>query len=132
MSSDLSILIHSSHNNIEEFAQEISKILSITLVRKIQDGEVFYEYESPSEWMRLWINDFENDMGIPFESYDFVLLLSAWGINGKGYEESSFQFAKRIFENLKQSENYDLLLVRDVQEVLMRHDIIPIGKDGRE
>lgn len=122
MATHFSITIRCGHKNIQEVADELSDILSIYWVRDIQHEEVFYEYSDASEWMRLWINDFENDAGIPFESYDFVLLLSALGINGISYEESSFQFAKRIFETLKQSENYDLLLVRDVQEILLSYD----------
>ena len=126
MSVSFSLCIRTGHTDIDALAQELSELLDIALTPQMESEEKFYE-SSPAtirEWMRVRHNYLEDDAGIPFESYEFVSPLWARYENSSGYVESSQQFGERIFELLKQSQKYDLILVRDVQEVLMQYDRI--------
>ena len=124
MGVDFILSIRTGHTDIDALAQELSQILDIGFTAQMDMEEKFYESSDATtmEWMRLRPNYLEDDAGIPFESYEFVLHVWARYKDSSGYVESSQRFGERIFEILKQSQKYDLVLTRDAQKILLRYE----------
>lgn len=59
-------------------------------------------------------HEYEDDRGIPFEQYDSLLTVRDFDSD----QERQEAVARRIFENLSTLGRYDLILVRDLQELL--------------
>ncbi|WP_328873568.1 hypothetical protein OHT76_27725 [Streptomyces sp. NBC_00287] len=59
-------------------------------------------------------HEYEDDHGMPFERYDSLLTVRDFDMN-LGRQEAA---ARRIFESLSALGRYDLILVRDLQELL--------------
>ncbi|MFF5495175.1 hypothetical protein [Streptomyces aquilus] len=59
-------------------------------------------------------HEYEDDHGMPFKRYDSLLTVRDFDADPKRQEAT----ARRIFENLRALGRYDLILVRDLQELL--------------
>ncbi|PWI17769.1 hypothetical protein DI272_29115 [Streptomyces sp. Act143] len=59
-------------------------------------------------------HEYEDDHGMPFQRYDSLLTIRDFDTDRKRQEAT----ARRIFENLRAFDRYDLILVRDLQELL--------------
>ncbi|WP_405731871.1 hypothetical protein OG885_16745 [Streptomyces sp. NBC_00028] len=59
-------------------------------------------------------HEYEDDHGMTFERYDSLLTVRDFGADPKRQEAT----ARQIFENLSALGRYDLILVRDLQELL--------------
>ncbi len=64
-------------------------------------------------------HDYDDDMGIPFESHPVVLTVRDLESNPDREERE----ARTIFEHLRQDTTYDMILVFDLQKLLLRTDI---------
>ncbi|WLW52524.1 hypothetical protein [Streptomyces sp. YU58] len=63
-------------------------------------------------------HEYEEDRGMPFEQYDSLLAVRDFDSDLKRQEAT----ARRIFERLAALDRYDLMLVRDLQELLASSD----------
>ncbi|GCB46338.1 hypothetical protein [Streptomyces sp. NL15-2K] len=59
-------------------------------------------------------HEYEEDHGVPFQQYDSLLTVRDFDSNPERQETT----ARRIFEYLSSLGRYDLILVRDLQELL--------------
>jgi hypothetical protein len=101
---------------LEDFVKDIEKLLEIKLQR-ISDGEeIVYEFRDPRVVFTVGTHDLANDREMNFEDYRYHL--SARALNISTEEERKKwrdEFARVIFQKLKTTQNYHLMLVEDIQ-----------------
>jgi hypothetical protein len=82
-------------------------------------------YEARTLYARVTIfgdHGFENDRDMPFEDYPYAIEIRATRDRHLATNvEQTAQWATRLFEQLKATERYNLLLVWDVQQKLQEH-----------
>ncbi|NUP18988.1 MAG: hypothetical protein HOZ81_23435 [Streptomyces sp.] len=64
-------------------------------------------------------HEYEDDHGMPFDRYDSLFTVRDFDSNLERQETT----ARRIFENLSALGRYNLILVRDLQELLASSDV---------
>ncbi len=129
--SEYNIYIVSSQS-IEEFAQTIDDTLGIKLLPVSEQKGLhnptfwvycFYDNTSP---MRVLITDdiYEvTDGDMDFPNYNYRLLVGVHGISA--YDEVKMltpSFARHVFDKLKMLDRYRMMLVRDVDTLIEKHD----------
>jgi hypothetical protein len=105
-----------SEVSLEDFVQDIEKLLGIKLQRISEGEEIFYEFRDPHVVFTVGTHDLANDRDMNFEDYRYHL--SARALNISTEEERKKwrdEFARVIFQKLKTTQNYHLILVEDTQ-----------------
>ena len=105
-----------SEVSLEDFVQDIEKLLEIKLQRISNGEEIFYEFRDPRVVFTVGTHDLVNDREMNFEDYRYHL--SARALNISTEEERQKwrdEFARDIFQKLKTTQNYHLMLVEDIQ-----------------
>ncbi|MDQ3249372.1 MAG: hypothetical protein M3Q45_09210 [Chloroflexota bacterium] len=95
---------------------ELEAILNIKFQLRAREDETWYEHSSPNLVLTVGQHEFENDRDIPFENYQYNIAL--WPINyatEAEWHKLRNDAAQRIFQQLKATHKYRLLLVDDVQ-----------------
>jgi hypothetical protein len=115
MSKSLDIFIE-SEVPIEVFVKEMETLLGVKLQPISDDEEIFYEFRDPQIVLSVGTHDFVNDRDMNFEDYHYDLSVRALNIsaeaNRKKWRE---KFAGTVFQKLKASRKYPLMLVEDIQ-----------------
>jgi hypothetical protein len=104
---------------LAEIRTELESTLGTELTSVFEDEEETYRLAAPSYLLILGRHDLIDDKGIPFQECPIQIAL--WATNVPDWEHSSqecLRTASSIFEALKTSRRYRLLLVRNVQELL--------------
>jgi len=113
---------------LEEIAAELESMLGNKLTPVCEDGEeTQYEWSAPSYELVLGAHDLLDDKGIPFEECPVQIAL--WATNVPDWEASRqecMNIAGSIFESLKATRRYRLLLVRNVQELLQQYSPVQL------
>jgi|SRR5215831_12263572 len=107
---------------LDEIAAELKSMLGIELTRICKNGEETYELAAPSYVLILGRHDLIDNKGIQFEQHPIQIAL--WATNIPDWETSRkecLRIASSIFEGLKSTRRYRLLLVRNVQELLQEY-----------
>ena len=108
---------------LEEFAGEVGRLLGMALQRESDDYEVSYRYSGPDVYLIVSKNDFENDQGLAFEDYRYDIAL--WPHRRPRFDETierwRSELAPTMFEKLKSTGRYHLMLVEGVQTRLDEH-----------
>lgn len=105
-----------------EMRTELESMLKMELTSTFEDDEETYRLATPSYLLILGTHDLIDDKGIPFE--ECPLQIALWATNVPDWETTSeecLRTASLIFEALKTSGRYRLLLIRNVQELLQEY-----------
>jgi|Deesub1362A_J573_1020465.scaffolds.fasta_scaffold11583_2 hypothetical protein len=106
----------SSGKSIAELARELSLELGFAFEKVDRDGEVFYEFFDPPRKVILSENTFINDRDLDFEQYQFDIAIWVAGVKDPLQRWQMQQsLARDIFENLKRTGAYRLMMVDDLQ-----------------
>jgi hypothetical protein len=105
------------------FAQRLEQLLGRPLKRAGEGDQVRWELAAPDPHVDVLVyeNDFENDKDVNFEDYQIVISVRAWRLRGsneadwKAWREG---FARSVYERLKETGRYGLMLVDGVQTKL--------------
>ncbi len=101
---------------ITTFILELELLLAVKFQLRSREDEIWYEVDSPKLVLTVGEHEFESDDGLNFEDYRYNIAL--WPINYKTEEEWAQirnEAAQRIFQQLKATQKYSLILVDDVQ-----------------
>ncbi|MEP7289780.1 MAG: hypothetical protein ABI947_28865 [Chloroflexota bacterium] len=115
MPQNLNIFVRTNHSK-EDFAREIEMLLEVHLT-VLNEEYIFYSYTDPkNRWFQIGIHDLINDSdGLNFEFYDYQIEIGAFGIRDwEKHRDNVNEYARLIFDKLKSTGSYDLLLVQDV------------------
>lgn len=108
---------------LEEFAANVEGALAIRLERRSDAHSVWYDYDDPLFYLMIYEHELENDRDPRFEDYRYEIAL--WPKRGSHPEEVMERWrtvlAPAMFEKLKATGRYDLMLVEEVQRKLAEY-----------
>ena len=112
---------------IEYLIKELELILALKF-ELISDGtDNWYEFSNSTITLTVGKHDFENDQDINFEEYPYNLSIRSRNISNE-FERKKWcdDFASYVFQKLKSTERYRLMLVDDLQVQL--EEFVPVVK----
>ncbi len=101
---------------LEHLIKELEFILALKF-ELISDGtDNWYEFHNSTITLTVGKHDFENDRDIKFEEYPYNLSIRALNISNE-FDRQKWcdDFASYVFQKLKTTESYRLMLVDDLQ-----------------
>ncbi len=105
-----------SPTGIVNLGKEIESLLDIQLHLISDRYETWYEYRNPRISLTLGEHDFENDRDINFEQYRYHLSVRALNLDTEAERKKwRDDFASFVFQKLKATQKYRLMLVEDLQ-----------------
>ncbi|MEG5001707.1 hypothetical protein [Microcoleus sp. B4-D4] len=101
---------------IEHLIKELELILALKF-ELVSDGtDNWYEFRNSTITLTVGKHDFENDRDIKFEEYPYNLSIKALNISNElDRQKWRDDFASYVFQKLKATESYRLMLVDDLQ-----------------
>lgn len=101
---------------IEYLIKELELILALKF-ELISDGtDNWYEFSNSTITLTVGKHDFENDQDINFEEYHYNLSIRSLNISNElDRQKWRNDFASYVFQKLKATERYRLMLVDDLQ-----------------
>ncbi|MEG3975991.1 hypothetical protein QT970_15405 [Microcoleus sp. herbarium8] len=101
---------------LEHLIKELEFILALKF-ELISDGtDNWYEFHNSTITLTVGNHDFENDRDIKFEEYPYNLSIRALNISNElDRQKWRDDFASYVFQKLKATERYRLMLVDDLQ-----------------
>ncbi|MCB8763058.1 hypothetical protein [Planktothrix agardhii] len=112
---------------IEYLIKELELILALKF-ELVSDGtDNWYEFRNSTITLTIGKHDFENDHDIKFEEYPYNLSIRALNISTE-FDRQNWcnDFASYVFQKLKSTERYRLMLVDDLQVQL--EEFVPVVK----
>src|ERR1700749_3836351 len=109
--------------SIELLAHQVGEILNIDLKRVEDEDGVRYESFEPDFIVDLYgDHGLVNDRDMNFEDFSLELRLQRLNRNPDQSRERALSAAQTVFEQLKKTGQYQLMLVEDVQKRLDSFD----------
>lgn len=101
---------------LEHLIKELELILDLKF-ELVSDGtDNWHEFRNSTITLTVGNHDFENDRDIKFEEYPYNLSIRALNISNElDRQKWRDDFASYVFQKLKATENYRLMLVDDLQ-----------------
>ncbi|WP_373536916.1 hypothetical protein [Microcoleus sp.] len=101
---------------IEDLIKELEFILALKF-ELVSDGtDNWYEFRNSTITLTVGNHDFENDRDIKFEEYPYNLSIRALNISNElDRQKWRDDFASYVFQKLKATESYRLMLVDNLQ-----------------
>ncbi len=97
------------------FMREIETVLGFKLQRVDEGGETWYEFRNPRIVLTVGEHDFETDRDMNFADYRYNLSVRALNINTeKERKQWREEFARAVFEKLKATRRYPLMMVENL------------------
>lgn len=126
MSRTLDIFVDFPHK-IEYLIKELEFILDLKFELFSDGTDNWYEFPNSTITLTIGKHDFENDRDIKFEEYPYNLSIRALNISNE-FERKKWcdDFASYVFQKLKATEKYRLMLVDDLQVKL--EEFVPLMK----
>jgi hypothetical protein len=105
-----------SQTGMANLAKEIESLLDIQFQLISDRYETWYEYRNPRISLTLGEHDFENDRDMNFEQYRYHLSVRALNLDTEAVRKKwRDEFASFVFQKLKATQKYRLMLVEDLQ-----------------
>lgn len=126
MSRTLDIFVDFPHK-IEHLIKELELILALKLELFSDGTDNWYEFRNSTITLTIGKHDFENDRDIKFEEYPYNLSIRSRNISTE-FDRQKWcdDFASYVFQKLKSTERYRLMLVDDLQVQL--EEFVPVVK----
>jgi len=112
MKRPVNILVDSD-KSLDDLVEEMRSVLGFDFQRVIDQGRIYYKFCGPNVFVYVDRNDYENDGKINFQDYIYDIEVEVFNI----YDlEEREQYAREvgwfIFEKLRETQSYRLMLVR--------------------
>lgn len=105
-----------SQTGMANLAKEIESLLDIQFQLISDRYETWYEYRNPRISLTLGEHDFENDRDMNFEQYRYHLSVRALNLDTEAVRKKwRDDLASFVFQKLKATQKYRLMLVEDLQ-----------------
>lgn len=107
----------SAQKPIEDFVRELESLLGIKFqFIRISEDVSFYEYRNSHVAVTVLKHDLENDRELRFEDYPYQISVRALNIDTEEERKQRREdFARLVFEKLKRTNKYNLMLVENLQ-----------------
>lgn len=124
MSESLNIFVD-TRRPLDEFIQELDQLLHRSFQCEIDpaDNHVMYTFDDDKTSIRIYKHEFDNDRDLLYEEYPYFIDVRAK--RRKNWEEAEAwqkELGSQIFEALKKTGEYRLLMVWDLQLFLEKFD----------
>jgi len=107
---------------LEQIVDHIASITELQFHKYALAGETFQARTPYSIITIFGDHGFENDRDMHFEDYQYTMEICAIRVlRMAANQDQAEQFASRLFEQLKATERYALLLVGDLQQKHQEH-----------
>jgi hypothetical protein len=107
---------------LEQIVDHIASITALQFHKYAPAGEAFQARTPYSIITIFGDHGFENDRDMHFEDYQYTMEICAIrDLRLATNQDQTEQFAARLFEQLKATDRYALLLVWDLQQKLQEH-----------
>ena len=104
---------------LEDFVRRAEAILGFDLRRIEEDPEPYYEFRDDRVVLTAGTHDLENDRDMSFEDFPYHLSIRALNLGTEEQRRTRREaFARTVFDKLKATGAYELMLVDDVQTKL--------------
>jgi hypothetical protein len=129
-----------SQGSLEDFVSELESLLGITFRRVHNDGEIWYEFKDKYIVLTVGTHEYENSRNLNFENYPYDIEVRALNIQTE--EERKKQrddFASSVFKQLKETNNYRLMMIEnlgvkleefDPKPPLRTHNVTQVSRQG--
>jgi len=115
MSTNIDIFVD-AQTGLEEFAAELEILLQIKLTRIDENAEIYYAFRNSQIDMTLGTHEFDNDRDMNFEDYNYDISVRALNLESEEKRKQwRERFAFEIFEKLKATDKYDLMMIENIQ-----------------
>lgn len=105
--------------SVDQFVADVAAAAGVEMDETGSGGPVRYGGKRPNAAVEIELShEFEEDYGIPFEEYPYIITLRDFDGNNSREEE----FAREVFANLSSAGGYSLLLVYNLSTLLERSD----------
>lgn len=102
-----------------EFVHDVADAAGVGMHKIEPEGPVGYAGKRPYAAVEIELShEFEEDYGIPFEEYPYLITIRDF----EGNKDREEQFAREVFANLASTGHYSLLLVYNLSALLERTD----------
>ena len=108
---------------LEQIVVRIAACMELQFHKCASEGETFYETRTPHSIITIFgAHGCENDRDMHFEDYQYAVeIRPIRDLRMATNQEQTEQFTSRLFEQLKATDCYALLLVWDLQQKLQEH-----------
>jgi hypothetical protein len=102
--------------SLAELVSQIERTTSFVFDVEHHGEETWFEYRDATVLITIGDHELSNDRDLTFEDYPFQIAFSSM-INSDpvGGKRTCLDIARRLFETLQATEDYDLLLVENLQ-----------------
>lgn len=108
-----------SELNLEDFAKRVSELSGLELQLVADQYERWYEAQTPQFLLDLGDHSFDNDKDMNFENYRYDIRIKPLNITKEeDWQKSLETIVCPIYEKLKATDQYSLMLVDDLQAKL--------------
>lgn len=124
MSESMNIFVD-TRRPLDEFIQELEQLFHRSFQCEIDpvDNQVMYTFDDDKTSIRIYKHEFDNDRDLLYEEYPYFIDVRAK--RRKNWEEAEAwqkELGSQIFEALKKTGEYRLLMVWDLQLFLEKFD----------
>jgi len=118
VSTSIDVFLKSDYD-IENLLGALNNLLDINLSKVKLDEEKWYEHKHTNVLISFGNHSFINDNNMDFESYNYDIAIRTFGIKDPVKRvKICKEFARRVFDVLKETGKYDLMMVEGVQTKL--------------
>ena len=105
----------------DAFAEMLNHIMEISL-RPAEDEFTAYDYEDGEKWLTLGTHMQQDDPYFHFEDYRFQITIGSLALDTESNAQRARDYAHDMFERLKASGKYGLLLFEGLDNVVNQFD----------
>ena len=118
------LVMVATDESLERFARRLSDLLGKSVNRAGEGDDLRYELPDDQVDILVYGNELENDRDLNFEDYQHVVSVAAWTLRSATPAERVERqqgFARRVFDLLRETGRYGLMLADDVDRRLDEH-----------
>jgi len=113
-----------AHESLPQLVRDVEAACNVKFTRLCADTGERYEYRDPLGVVCLWDeHELENDRGLNFEDYRYEMNVRPYRTTDWARDQrAAYELTARLFERLKTTGRYRLLLVEELQKRLQEFD----------
>ena len=105
-----------SEKSLDSLVKDVESLLNVGLQLVCEHQENWYEFRNSQVSMTLGEHEFDSDRDLNFEDYRYWISIRSLNFQTEAeHQKQRDDFANLLFEKLKATRQYSLMLVEDLQ-----------------